>query len=128
MTPEQVINMEDQPPVRETKLIRVPIPTFPPTAMVYSVNNENKNNILQNSKADSVPMTLIAKVLSQPEPTRKPRRTYICQKCKRDIVFLDKEVQTVAGDRGSFHSQTGVKVHRNAGRPRTSSSSTETEI
>ncbi|KAL5009404.1 hypothetical protein ScPMuIL_014985 [Solemya velum] len=131
MTPEQVISMEDQPPVRETKLIRVPIPTFPPMAMVYSVNNENKNNILQNSKTDSVPMTLIAKVLSQPEPTRKPRRTYICQKCKRDIVFLDKEVQTVSareGDRGCFLSQSGVKVHRNAGRPRTSSSSTETEI
>ena len=37
------------PPKTEAKIIRVPIPTFPPTAMVYSVNRSGiKLGILIN--------------------------------------------------------------------------------
>lgn len=144
LTREQVITLEDASThAPETKMIRVPMPTFPPTAMVYSVNKvapvhataistpvDNKSN-----KVDTVPMTLIAKVLTQPEAQHKPQRIYICVKCKNDITFMDKEIQTsitygtnevngVHGT-GTFRTHHGTMypmVHR----PRLNS--TETEI
>ncbi|KAK3597160.1 hypothetical protein CHS0354_038089 [Potamilus streckersoni] len=127
MTHQQIISMEEPPVVKETKLIRVPMPTFPPTAMVYSVNNEDKNG--ENSQnVQTVPMTLIAKVLTQPNPKRKAHRTYICPKCRRDVIFADKEVQANLLKETEGNSDPKVpRVHRLFGRTR-SNSSTETEI
>ena len=85
--------MEDQP-TTETKTIRVPMPTFPPTAMVYSINKVVVTPQDKDGRIENVPITLVAKVLSQPEPKRKPQRTYICNKCKMDIVFMEKGIQT----------------------------------
>lgn len=129
MTQEQIINMEDASRKLETRLIRVPMQTFPPTAMVYSINDHTNQSDEENKLAneESVPMTLIAKVLTQPEPTRKPRRTYICYKCKLDVVYLDKQVQTCGDIDRNGHVPANIKVHRsNSNRVRLNS--TETDI
>ncbi|XP_064602459.1 brain-enriched guanylate kinase-associated protein-like isoform X2 [Liolophura sinensis] len=129
MTQEQIINMEDASRKLETRLIRVPMQTFPPTAMVYSINDHTNQSDEENKLAneESVPMTLIAKVLTQPEPTRKPRRTYICYKCKLDVVYLDKQVQTCGEMDRNGHVPGNIKVHRsNSNRVRLNS--TETDI
>ncbi|XP_067682382.1 tight junction-associated protein 1-like [Haliotis asinina] len=131
MTREQILNMENS--VKESKLIRVPMQTFPPCAMVYSVNNTDAESNMGNvSPTETVPMSLIAKVLTQPEPRRKPQRTYICLKCKRDVVLIDKQVQAT-GLRDLERNSLPMRVHRTgstssngSGRPR--HNSTETEI
>ncbi|XP_029643108.1 tight junction-associated protein 1 [Octopus sinensis] len=111
MTQEELINMEEPPMTKETKLIRIPMQTFPPTAMVYSINNSNEDqlNDKQNSNTETVPMTLIAQVLSHPEPTRKPRRTYICFQCRRNVVLIDREVQISLNKDCTI---SNIKVHK----------------
>ncbi|XP_033736339.1 tight junction-associated protein 1-like isoform X2 [Pecten maximus] len=133
MTREEIINCEDGPQNESTKLIRVPMQTFPPTAMVYSINNSSQKSIKDTNKnsTDSVPMNLIAKVLTQPETKRKPRRMYICLRCKLDVVVHDKEVQVSMGrdvncSNGGIGSSGSLRVHKPPGRIRTIS--TETEI
>ncbi|XP_013417574.1 tight junction-associated protein 1 [Lingula anatina] len=117
LTREQIINMED-PPVGqvETKVIRVPMPTFPPTAMVYSVNKptDDIEKANQENRQESVPMTLIAKVLTQPDPQRKPRKMYICDKCKVDVVFMDKDVQTSTSYEADIERVRGLGVHKSS--------------
>lgn len=132
MTREEIINMEEPPPSKETKLIRVPMQTFPPTAMVYSINNQtdvhNNDKSKNATTTETVPMTLIAKVLSHPEPTRKPRKTYICFRCKRDIVLVDQEAQTCLGkdkDSSLTAVSSNLRVHKSN---RTRLNSAETEI
>ena len=124
MTRDEIINIEtESKPVVETKVIRVPMPTFPPTAMVYSVNKLSDTE--EKPRPDTaVPMTLIAKVLTQPEPKWKPKRTYICTKCKCDIVCYEKatQVDCVYSHNGS----TSAGVYHSLQRPRLDS--TETEI
>ncbi|XP_041352729.1 tight junction-associated protein 1-like [Gigantopelta aegis] len=133
MTREQIRNLENSR-ANETKLIRVPIATFPPTAMFYSVNptlNEsNANNAVQGvSPTDTVPMSIITKVLSQPTSKQKSRWTHICLKCGRDVSLLDKEVQV------NFSNVTEItgfpqKVNRLNGKhlAHVRLNSTETEI
>lgn len=127
MTQEQRMNCEDAPQSNESaKLIRVPMPTFPPTAMVYSINNLTKGeNDKENGTNDTVPMNLITKVLMPSEPKRKPRRVYLCVKCNDDVTYHDKEVQ-VNISRESVSNQNNSRVHRPHGRSRTNS--TETDI
>ena len=67
------------PPDNGTKMIKVPMATFPPTAMVYSIN---KPNSPPPPKIDTVPMSLIARVLTQPESKHRPQRLVICKQCK----------------------------------------------
>ncbi|XP_050406754.1 tight junction-associated protein 1 isoform X1 [Patella vulgata] len=129
LSSEQKINMENSS-AKESKLIRVPIATFPPTAMVYSVNNlQTKSDVElgleRGNNGETVPMTLIAKVLTQPDPKHKPQRTYICWKCKKDVVNIDKEVQ-VNTVKDSDSNSASRFWRQNDNRPRLDS--TETEI
>lgn len=128
MTQEQRLNCEEAPPSNDTtKLIRVPMPTFPPTAMVYSINNHPKgdNQDKTDETNDTVPMNLITKVLTPNEPKHKPRRVYLCVKCNDDVTYHDKEVQVnISRDVVSNYSNT--RVHRPHGRMRLNS--TETDI
>ena len=131
MTTEEVINTDNNQGKETTKLIQVPMQTFPPTAMVYSVPKVDKNeeNKKKNNEHENVPVTLIAKVLSQPELKRTPQRVFVCVKCLEDYSFSHKQTQTTStkdSDRGNNHVQT-VSVHRKI-RSQSSSSSTETEI
>ena len=141
---DQLIDIEDgeQPP--ETKMIRVPMPTFPPTAMVYSINkvvpNNNQGNapggLPNNTPRDLVPSSLIAKVLTPTQVPRKPRRIYVCTNCRTDTSVSDVSVQTViiySTETNGFHGNHPTRTtthfgvpHPGVHRPRLNS--TETEI
>ncbi|ESO93525.1 hypothetical protein LOTGIDRAFT_232600 [Lottia gigantea] len=131
LSSEQKINMENSSAKeKESKLIRVPIATFPPTAMVYSVNNHQNKNDVENGLdkpvyGETVPMTLIAKVLTQPEPKYKSQRTYICWKCKHDVVKNDKEIQV---NMVNYKDSESSRSRRPSGVHRARLDSTETEI
>lgn len=72
-------------------IVRIPMATFPPTAMVYSMSR-SVPSLNPDETNDRVPLTLIAKVLT-PRSTRRPRRLFVCHKCKSDVVCEDKSVQ-----------------------------------
>lgn len=122
MSSEEIINM-DNGHQEQTKLIHVPMQTFPPTAMVYSVPKQ-KDTSNGTSEQQNVPMSLMAKVLTQPEMKRRPQRTYFCVKCREDYNFAHKETQTNfirEVDRGI---KTAIKVHRKISSNSLSSSDT----
>ncbi|KAH9509363.1 Tight junction-associated protein 1 [Bulinus truncatus] len=98
MTREQIIAAENGVSAQEEqKLIRVPMATFPPCAMVFSLNqNVNKPSDQQNEVDSSkgfVPMSLITRVLTQRESRRAYPRMYLCMNCKRDVFLEDKGCQ-----------------------------------
>lgn len=115
----------------EERLVRVPIPTFPPTAMVFSVDPKHNSNGGAASNGangsadakDTVPMSLIARVLAQGPSKRNPMRTYLCVNCHRDTVVADKGTQanllmdqSLVVDRGAssngVHHGTSAKLYR----------------
>ena len=113
----------------EERLVRVPIPTFPPTAMVFSVDPKHNSNGGAPSNGngadakDTVPMALIARVLAQGPSKRNPMRTYLCVNCHRDTVVADKGTQanllmdqSIVVDRGApsngVHHGTSAKLYR----------------
>ncbi|KAK7103946.1 hypothetical protein V1264_018735 [Littorina saxatilis] len=81
----------------EERLVRVPIPTFPPTAMVFSVDPRHNGNAGAPSNTmdlkDTVPMSLIARVLTQGPSKRNTMRTFMCVNCRRDVLVADKGTQ-----------------------------------
>lgn len=97
MTHEQLLAAENGSSLQheEQKLIRVPIATFPPTAMVFSLNqNINKPPEQQTqNELGFVPMSLIARVLTQCESRRVYPRMFLCTVCKRDVFHEDKGCQ-----------------------------------
>ncbi|KAK3092370.1 hypothetical protein FSP39_002053 [Pinctada imbricata] len=126
MSRQQIINCEESQ-AAEPKIVRVPMATFPPTAMVYTLNNSHGDNLrVKNGKEpdDNVPMDIITKVLTQPESKRRRHRTYICLNCKRDVSTHDKDVQVSLGRdaTGNSESLAGLKVHQSSNRLRSYSS------
>ena len=109
MTSEQIINM-DNGNQETSKLIHVPMQTFPPTAMVYSVPKQKNAN--GTSENQDVPTSLIAKVLTQPDMKRRPQRTYFCVKCREDYHFAHKETQTNCVKEVDRNVKMAIKVHR----------------
>ena len=135
------------------KLIRVPIATFPPTAMVFSLNNENSNkqSLLptthkQNDSSDGidseirkglVPMSMIARVLAQKRSRSAYPRMYLCMGCKKDVFHMDAGCQVdLLPSRGSRTVEISTRpvgqgyVHDSVSRsgwPRKSSSSQDSE-
>ena len=96
---------------------RVPMPTFPPTAMMYSMNDESGEqppppSASRGKPAASVPTELIAKVLSPPGVTQcssTATRFYICSKCQQEFHLCDASTQTVkAVDGGHVYPRTVV--------------------
>ena len=122
----------------EERLVRVPIPTFPPTAMVFSVDPRHSNGNggaapgggsggggggTAGDLRDTVPMSLIARVLAQGPSKRNPMRTYLCVNCHRDTVVADKGAQanllmdhSIVVDRAApsngVHHGTSAKLYR----------------
>ena len=83
---------------RNNRTIRVPMPTFPPTAMVYTLNSEAENDAKHTTcqtQIKSVPTSLIAQVLCPPESTRKPSRFYICSGCNKELRVREMSTQTL---------------------------------
>lgn len=91
--------------ISNRKLIRVPIATFPPTAMVFSLNNEKSNkqslptlHTQQHTSTDGidsdirkgfVPMSVIAGVLAQKRNRCSYPRMFLCMNCKKDVFHVD---------------------------------------
>lgn len=111
----------------EDRLVRVPIPTFPPTAMVFSLDprHGSGNGMLLNSgmvsdiSKETVPMAVIAKVLTQGPARQKHMRSYLCVNCLKDTVVTDKATQanllmdhSIVIDRSSACASNGVLLHQ----------------
>ena len=109
-----------------TKLIHVPMQTFPPTAMVYSVPKQNRDLMEFPHEPSGVPTGVMAKVLAQPDNKRRQPRTYFCVKCKEDYYFAHKETQTnLLGDHEKG-TRAAIRVHRKV-RNQFSNSSSEAD-
>lgn len=125
---------EDKCLEQESRMIKVPMSTFPPTAMFYSVNSpaplptiESPNDVKQKT----VPVNLIAKVLAQPETKYRNKHIHICKKCCTVKTYIHQEIQSdisYGGDKNNFHGHTirSVNTIEKSNRPRFDS--TETEI
>ncbi|XP_076314209.1 uncharacterized protein LOC143226733 isoform X2 [Tachypleus tridentatus] len=90
-------------------IVRIPIPTFPPTAMVYSVSTtSNVGAVKQNdstkasqriseSPPECVSAAIIAKVLAERKKERSAKKQVVCVACKHEkqyVYYHDKETQT----------------------------------
>lgn len=94
---------EDRKTVPDVKSIKVPIPTFPPTAMVYSIPKspsscskvENYENDDENAPTDIVSAAIMAKVLEE----RQRERSLVkhCDTC----TCSSKNIRIVTSD--TFH-------------------------
>lgn len=131
MTREEVIQLEDAPVSSEPpKPVLVPMATFPPTAMVYSMNkvmNKTENPNTRNGASDKVPMDVITRALSHPDPVKRSRRTFICLQCRRDVGCNNKETQVNMSREtyGSSDNLSDLRVHRQCARTRSNSSESE---
>ena len=131
MTREEIIKLEDAPDSAEPpKPVHVPMATFPPTAMVYSMNkvvNKMETASMRNGADDRVPMDIITKALSHPDPVKRSRRTFICLKCRHDVVCNNKETQVNMSREtyGSSDNLSELRVHRQCVRTRSNSSESE---
>ena len=94
-------------PNNGAKIIRVPIPTFPPTAMVYSINrvDEESSPITSNGQPsnesngcpDYVSAAIMAKVLEERDKERRYRKSQKCHQCRNRrayVQYIDDETQT----------------------------------
>lgn len=99
MTREQQLQSQK---AEEERLLRVPIPTFPPTAMVFSVDSQHNGAAGPSTGSsgggggdlkDTIPMSLIARVLTQGPRKSNPMRSYLCVNCRQDTVLADKGSQ-----------------------------------
>ncbi|RWS12370.1 tight junction-associated protein 1-like protein, partial [Dinothrombium tinctorium] len=91
------------------KIIRVPIPTFPPTAMVYSVNKTQQGSNGTNSNSsncetpDYVSAAIMAKVLEERSKERSSKTGSRFQKCfqcrnrRANVLYFDETSQTSNG-------------------------------
>ena len=91
-----VENAASNPP-EESRQMRIPIATFPPTAMVYSLQQKIVPETKEVPKTDMdsgfIPTSLIAKALNQPRPQRTVPRVFLCTSCRQDVELKDKECQ-----------------------------------
>ncbi|KAL4237388.1 Golgi organization [Mactra antiquata] len=124
MTNEQLANLQNGSQ-ETTKLIHVPMQTFPPTAMVYSVPKQKDSLPNESSENQDVPTNLIAKVLTQPEIKRRPVFSYFCVNCREDFFHSHKETQVNLA-KEKERTKMAVKVHRKV-RSQSSCSSNEAE-
>lgn len=98
MTREQIMAAENGVSMQEEqKLIRVPMATFPPCAMVFSLNQNINKPSDQHNESDAskgfVPMSLITRVLTQRESRKTYPRMFLCMACKKDVFHEDKGCQ-----------------------------------
>lgn len=93
---------EEKKITAEVKSIKVPIPTFPPTAMVYSVpkspstgNVENEN---ENQPVDIVSAAIMAKVLEERERERSMiKHCDTCTCSKKNIKIINHDTHHSIG-------------------------------
>ncbi|XP_071450168.1 uncharacterized protein [Hetaerina americana] len=99
----------------EMKTIKVPIPTFPPTAMVYSVNKTSVERDPTQTKSasdgiDIVSAAIMAKVLEERERERCQRRH--CDTCQ--CLKQSEKVMSLAGaEVSTHHPSQGIQGRQN---------------
>lgn len=96
-----------------TKIIRVPMATFPPTAIVYSVNQTNDATDAMDSSDGVIPATVMARVLIKPDNgIHRSGRIVICQRCLAENSVAEAGTQTSSWSsvKSSFNSS-----HENGG-------------
>lgn len=83
---------QHEPP---SKIIRVPMATFPPTAIVYSVNRASNGLDSANDSDVVIPAAVMARVLTKPDnaPCRSGR-VVVCRKCLAENLVTDSWTQT----------------------------------
>ncbi|XP_065347718.1 brain-enriched guanylate kinase-associated protein [Cloeon dipterum] len=87
----------------EPKLIKVPIPTFPPTAMVYSVNKGEPNGSANISDPEEQPVDIVsaaimAKVLEERERERSMQQHCESCRCPSLAETMSQDVATQTSD------------------------------
>ncbi|XP_059150067.1 uncharacterized protein LOC131936942 isoform X2 [Physella acuta] len=99
MTREEILAAENgvMGGQEEQKLVRVPMATFPPCAMVYSlsqnIHKQKDPPFDTDATKGFVPMSLIARVLTQRDPRKSFPRMFLCMSCKKDVFHEDKGCQ-----------------------------------
>ncbi|XP_063592769.1 tight junction-associated protein 1-like isoform X1 [Penaeus indicus] len=93
-------------PKPEMKVIKVPIPTFPPTAMVYSVNKYAEENE-KEQEVDSVSAAIMAAVLEERQRERARRH---CSSCTCGSLKTDTG-ENILGD--STHLEDLQEINGN---------------
>lgn len=81
-----------------TKIIRVPMATFPPTAIVYSINQTNDATDAKDNSDAVIPATVMARVLTKPDNgIHRSGRVVICQRCLTENSVAEAGTQTNCG-------------------------------
>ncbi|KAK7073801.1 Golgi organization [Halocaridina rubra] len=108
-------------PKPEMKVIKVPIPTFPPTAMVYSVNRYAEENT-KEEPVDAVSAAIMAAVLEERQRERAKRHcsTCSCSSSKGESSVGEPEENTELNGNGDdvdskFQNREGSKFNRKIG-------------
>lgn len=108
---------EDKKLPPDVKSIKVPIPTFPPTAMVYSIPktpNETRNNEeeVENNSVDIVSAAIMAKVLEEREKERsliKHCDTCTCSKAIK--IITDTTHHSISTQTGEYKNSLCLRCN-----------------
>ncbi|XP_068203166.1 uncharacterized protein [Palaemon carinicauda] len=111
-------------PKTEMKVIKVPIPTFPPTAMVYSVNRYSEEST-KEEPVDAVSAAIMAAVLEERQRERARRHCSTCMcgsssnrgdSCERSAGEAEEnqELNGKEDENGdcNFHSREGLNSRK----------------
>lgn len=97
-------------PPEENRIVRIPIATFPPTAMVYSLQEKPRQSDIEKGGAKTetesansglISTSLIAKALNQHKPPRVVPQVFMCVSCRRDTELKDTDCQVDLLTRGT---------------------------
>lgn len=131
-----------QKPKHEVKTIKVPIPTFPPTAMVYSLNKtvekDPDDTDSSQSQEDLVSAAIMAKILEERERERLSNSNKHCPSCRcpsnerGGIGRVHKSTQTWSRDSSpeSVSSREGllISLHSDENTPASTPRSTKKSL
>lgn len=83
---------QNEPP---SKIIRVPMATFPPTAIVYSVSQVTDRTDSTNDSDAVIPAAVLAHVLTKPDTAfYQSGRVVVCRHCLSENSVGDSWTQT----------------------------------
>lgn len=107
---------EERKSTPEVKSIKVPIPTFPPTAMVYSVpksqNSDSKKDEPETGQVDIVSAAIMAKVLEERERERSCVKHCDTCTCSKSIKIIHHNTHhSVSTQTGAYKENVCVKCN-----------------
>lgn len=107
---------EEKKAAPEIKSIKVPIPTFPPTAMVYSVpktqNSDSRKEETEQAQVDIVSAAIMAKVLEERERERSCVKHCDTCTCSKSIQIIHHNTHhSVSTQTGDYKNSVCVKCN-----------------